>query len=535
MGGQRNPARAAQVRVLSSLARQHGLETLNDAAARAKVEKLSGDLLNLQLSDEERQQVVEATTAFQATYPDVQPQVVQNPVDNKVWKFSAVQLTYNCSQGEWTSHEEDVLRRLFNRFVGFLIGLSEALHALGTSATMERASPRQVHMHAYLHLGKSFHRRGREALDVFSFEGVKPHLTPNTASGKSYMGAVRYGHFYVVVNKIGTIFNYTDFGPFKAYGVEGWWLDNLLKSGKLTRETYLHLAARVTVGFQKRLADCRAAERYLQEESLRAEVSAQQHALEPAMLPMKVYPQVEDFIQLHDGQANFRRPILAIVGGTRLGKSVLAGDVLRRIGERLNLPDFLEITVEDSEQMDLAEFDRRIHSGVILDGVGDAVFLKRHRETLQGRPKVVKGAKSATNVYAYSFSFCARAVVATFDLSARNLTLLETDHWLSNRENVILLELNEPVYSTAQIGAGPFPVDEGDATPAASRPPKRRWLGSPARNVLTVKSRARSYGYDCAAGAGPNEGEDETTTNCKSLGRFDEDGPPRLTRASLQE
>eukprot|EP00439_Symbiodinium_sp_Y106_P003350 s2487_g1.t1 len=109
----------------------------------------------------------------------------------------------------------------------------------------------------------------------------------------------------------------------------------------LLRATYLHLAARVAVGFQKRLADCRAAERYLQEESLRADVSAQQHALEPAVLPL----QVEEFIRLHDGQAKFRRPILAIVG-------------------------------------------RRIHSGVILDGVGDALFLKRHRETLQGRPEM---------------------------------------------------------------------------------------------------------------------------------------------------
>ena len=46
--------------------------------------------------------------------------------------------------------------------------------------------------------------------------------------------------------------------------------------------------------------------------------------------------------------------------------------------------------------MDLAEFDRRVHAGVILDGVGDALFLKRNREALQGRPKVIKGAKSAT-------------------------------------------------------------------------------------------------------------------------------------------
>ena len=35
-------------------------------------------------------------------------------------------------------------------------------------------------------------------------------------------------------------------------------------------------------------------------------------------------------------------------------------------------------------------FDRRVHAGVLLDGVGDAMFLKRNRQGLQGRPKMVR-------------------------------------------------------------------------------------------------------------------------------------------------
>lgn len=67
----------------------------------------------------------------------------------------------------------------------------------------------------------------------------------------------------------------------------------MLKAGKLSRSTYLSLAARVTVGFQKRLADCRAAERYLEEEALRAAVAADAKALEPALLPMKRFATIE--------------------------------------------------------------------------------------------------------------------------------------------------------------------------------------------------------------------------------------------------
>ncbi|OLQ04307.1 hypothetical protein AK812_SmicGene12594 [Symbiodinium microadriaticum] len=158
-----------------------------------------------------------------------------------------------------------------------------------------------------------------------------------------------------------------------------------------------------------------------------------------------VQAESKEFVACHDGQPRFRRPILAIVG-TRLGKSMLAAHTLKRVANKLGLADFLEVTVEDSENMDLADFDRRVHAGVLLDGVGDAMFLKRNREALQGRPKIVKGARSATNVFSYSYSFCGRAVVATFDLSAQNLEELQTDHWLRNRQNVQLLNLQEPAY-----------------------------------------------------------------------------------------
>ncbi|CAE7333538.1 unnamed protein product [Symbiodinium necroappetens] len=344
--------------------------------------------------------------------------------------------------------DHGVLENLFGRFVAYLGRLADQISAEGVSATMERASPERVHLHAYLHLSTAFHRRGQDALNIFAFEGVRPHVTPNTASGKTYTGAVRFGHFYVVADKLGTLFNYTNYPPFKAYGVEGWWLDNLLKAGKLSRKAYLKMAAQVTVGFQKRLADCKAAERYLRDEALQDAICAHAKALEPATLPMKSFPVIEEFVACHDGSSRFRRPILAIVG-----KSL------------------------ESEQMDLAEFDRRIHAGVILDGVGDALFLKRHREALQGRPKMVKDAKSATNVYSYAYSFCGRAVVATFDLSAQNLGELESDHWLCNRDNVRLLKLNE----TAYVEPADVYLDSPPAYAARADQRKRRWIGSPPR------------------------------------------------------
>ena len=49
----------------------------------------------------------------------------------------------------------------------------------------------------------------------------------------------------------------------------------------------------------------------------------------------------QDFIGCHDGSPRFHHPaVLAIVGGTRLGKSMLAADILDRIVCRLGLPGF---------------------------------------------------------------------------------------------------------------------------------------------------------------------------------------------------
>ena len=78
-------------------------------------------------------------------------------------------------------------------------------------------------------------------------------------------------------------------------------------------------------------------------------------------------------------------------------------------------------------------------------------MIRTARETLQGRPKAIKGGRSATMKYAYTYTLCRRAVVATFDLAARNLHLFKVDHWLSDPRNVIPAPLKESC-----LGNGPY-------------------------------------------------------------------------------
>ena len=49
-------------------------------------------------------------------------------------------------------------------------------------------------------------------------------------------------------------------------------------------------------------------------------------------------------------------------------------------------------------------------------------------------------------IYSYKYTLCTRAVVATFDLAAANLSAFNDDHWLSSTDNVIVLVLKGKVF-----------------------------------------------------------------------------------------
>ena len=132
--------------------------------------------------------------------------------------------------------------------------------------------------------------------------------------------------------------------------------------------------------------------------------------------------------------------------------------MLWRLQPVVEAEEFLEITLEMNEHLDFSDFDVSKHAGVLLDGVGDALVLKKNREALHGRPKLAKGAQSATMMYSYTCTLCRRAVVATFGLSAQNLDALRDDHWLKDPRNVIQLWLKEKAYDDAAPALSPPPA-----------------------------------------------------------------------------
>ena len=147
--------------------------------------------------------------------------------NTKEWKFHAAQLTYNATTGQWASkvwaEQNDLFVRLLNSakvepplftyacggwvskkivcdlrsHLSTRVGLTkhvcpwlplnapvsggrhqgyaDALSAEHLSVKMEASEEDHVHVHVYFNSDKVYHRRGRDALNIFCFEGRQPY------------------------------------------------------------------------------------------------------------------------------------------------------------------------------------------------------------------------------------------------------------------------------------------------------------------------------------------------------------------------
>ena len=345
--------------------------------------------------------------------------------------------------------------------------LEESLHAAVPAAApgaLGDGPQRRHHLHAYFFwtddLGVD-----HKTLDAWVFQEMKPRVDVCRSRGAAVGGGQReaalHGLWYVHLDKSGTVrrpgagvppvqipCKSTNYYPWRDYIPKAAWLVGQYNAHKLSHDKFIELSAKFRTGHEHRKRDAEAALAYERKHAVRRHVAAElaELQIEDPVLPARSFDEVTAFLD-NFARAKWRRPILAIVGGTNLGKSFLARDVLRQLAEKLGVPGFMEVTVQNDTEPSLEDFDHRDHAGVLFDGVGDALFLNVHREVFQGQAKETKGGRSATMKFAYPYTLCRRGVVATFDLSAKNLDAFQTDHWLADCRNVIVLNLTAEAWT----------------------------------------------------------------------------------------
>ena len=175
--------RRANVQVLRRLAGKHGVARVADDANRDKVKKMAKAVLEaVEKAGVDQEEANNAWKGFKGTWPDWTDGSTGSESDEEdevsekddqasspkklVWFFSAAQFTYNGTTGDWASKDTVVLEALFARFKAFLLTCLAPFVPKGISATMERSTrtDEHVHLHCYFHLSKPFRAQGQNAL-----------------------------------------------------------------------------------------------------------------------------------------------------------------------------------------------------------------------------------------------------------------------------------------------------------------------------------------------------------------------------------
>ena len=149
-------------------------------------------------------------------------------------------------------------------------------------------------------------------------------LQSKASKGRSFALAATQGLWYVAVVKLGTLSSDANYKAWYDYEPRLEWLRSLWSSRKLTHSMYEDYSRRLRFGHADRkrdLAELHADER---QQAVRDHVAGAMSAA--TLLPLRCFQQVEDFLDTFKITTLHRRPILALVGGTNLGKSILAAD-----------------------------------------------------------------------------------------------------------------------------------------------------------------------------------------------------------------
>ena len=334
------------------------------------------------------------------------------------------------------------------RFLSFVSTSVLPLRVKLWTATLETCRDGKYHAHLMLQFRSAVDR----TTQAFFFEGLRPNARPNDLLGeawatKRWQASVDRGHFYVWADKIGTVRDSSgkpcvegNYAPAWSdsvcrYRVQGDWPQKLWQAYKLTDETYesyLHLCRDSAPARAKNLEVCRAW-RKKRELEKKVEQRVKRIRANPELYQsFAEVPEVKPWLQEFEKDA-LRYPLLLVHGPSRVGKTEWACSLFKKplkvlLGDKDFFPDGLR------------KLDRDCHDALVLDDLRDLKFVRDNQEAFQGKyDALVEFGSSATGMYSYSLDLYRFPVVLTINNDTKNLQLLETDDFLSKRENVYLL------------------------------------------------------------------------------------------------
>ena len=358
----------------------------------------------------------------------------------------------------------------WHRFVAFARGSLKKWGAKKWSATLEACETDGLHTHLVLQFEEKVDKTARS----FAFEGLTPNVRAGDYLGEGFNGkrqqqSVDRGFFYVFADKVGTQREADGKPCFEGnhvpvwvaaqkgqsrYVVLGKWSENLWKAQKLDHacyDEYLYLARDGVLSRKRNLDEVRSWE---ERRDATKEREAATKRVKANFQPFKEVPAVTAWLSGSSEELD-RYPFLVVLAPSRAGKTEFAKSLFKRP---------LVVTVGDLEHFPdgLRRFKRNFHDGIVLDDLRDFAFCVRHQEKLQGKVDTeTEFASTPSGQHAFSLWLWKVPVVVTANYTTKNRSLLDTNDFLANTDNRVLVELTAPpgqaapdsLYSSRRQGA----------------------------------------------------------------------------------
>ena len=315
-------------------------------------------------------------------------------------------------------------------------------------ATMETCKDGKFHVHLMLQFFSAHER----VVTPFWYKGMKPNASSHDLCGEGMSGrklqqSLNRGFFYVWASKIGTVKDSSgkdctagNYWPAwceepVTYQVLGKWPEALWKKYKLTHDVYEDLLFKTRDVVQARKRNLDACREHQEAKVAKEAVEARVRRIRGNPELYRAFPDVPEataWLKLF-AQDALRYPFLVVLAPSQAGKTEWASSLFKnpleaKVGDFEHFPDKLR------------QFKRGWHDGLILDDLRDLRWLVKHQDKLQGKYNDhLEFGSTPGGTCAYTLDLFAVPVVVTANYSTRNLQLLETDDFLSNPRNRVLV------------------------------------------------------------------------------------------------
>ncbi|CAL1129654.1 unnamed protein product [Cladocopium goreaui] len=281
--------------------------------------------------------------------------------------------------------------------------------------------------------GRQVHLSGQS----LAFRGCKPHISLDSsqARGRSVRRALDQGHFYLQVEKKGSIFRQT---TCQTFTVSPDWVTGLWQGDKINKECaeqhYVQCKRNIRAYCENlKYHGQKQRELYIQQQQAAAAELLRPLQKEPVELPEVTQLFLPQFTRpMH------RRKFLVLNGPTRLGKTVYARSLF-------GADHTYETNCSGVLEPDMREYDVLRHRCVVFDEASVHLVLK-HKKLFQAPPAEISLGHSATGMYVYRIWVWNVALIVTSNVWTTELEQLaaEDREWLEG--NAILIQCSQPLY-----------------------------------------------------------------------------------------